>query len=105
MLRSHQEAECEILLRTRVGLAMARPLRPKRSSEAGALAHAKPLSNDYLHKTVRRNLVAYARSSSLDESRLRGVFLAEVKEMGSKAKYDKLAGHLGADSSSFCLVF
>ncbi|CAJ1342864.1 unnamed protein product, partial [Effrenium voratum] len=49
---------------------------------AGVSLHAKPLPNKYLHETVRRNLVAY------------------VQQMGSKAKYDKLAGLLGWNAKS-----
>lgn len=63
---SHPEAECEILLRT----------------QAGAALHPKPLPSNYLHDTVRRNLVSH------------------VKQMGSKAKYDKLAGLLGWNAKS-----
>jgi len=63
---SHPEAECEILLRT----------------PAGAALHSKPLPSNYLHETVRRNLVSH------------------VKQMGSKAKYDKLAGLLGWNNKS-----
>ncbi|CAK9000479.1 unnamed protein product [Durusdinium trenchii] len=63
---SHPEAECEILLRT----------------PAGASLHPKPLPSNYLHDTVRRNLVSH------------------VKQMGSKAKYDKLAGFLGWNAKS-----
>ena len=71
--------------------------------KAGALAHPKPLSNDYLHKTVTclkspyKELIVrcggtwWPTPASLESA----LNPAEVKEMGSKAKYDKLAGHLG----------
>eukprot|EP00439_Symbiodinium_sp_Y106_P022806 s3970_g2.t2 len=49
---------------------------------AGSSLHPKPLPANYLHEAVRRNLVL------------------QVRQMGSKAKYDKLAGLLGWNAKS-----
>ncbi|CAE7737245.1 unnamed protein product, partial [Symbiodinium pilosum] len=49
---------------------------------AGTSLHPKPLPANYLHEAVRRNLVL------------------QVRQMGSKAKYDKLAGLLGWNAKS-----
>eukprot|EP00931_Biecheleriopsis_adriatica_P026252 TRINITY_DN15995_c0_g2_i1.p1 TRINITY_DN15995_c0_g2~~TRINITY_DN15995_c0_g2_i1.p1 ORF type:complete len:1007 (-),score=272.94 TRINITY_DN15995_c0_g2_i1:63-2756(-) len=63
---SHPESECEVLLRTAAGMAL----------------HHKPLPSNYLHETVKRNLVA------------------EIRQMGVKAKSDKLAGLMGWNAKS-----
>eukprot|EP00930_Biecheleria_cincta_P100484 TRINITY_DN92119_c0_g1_i1.p1 TRINITY_DN92119_c0_g1~~TRINITY_DN92119_c0_g1_i1.p1 ORF type:complete len:1012 (+),score=235.42 TRINITY_DN92119_c0_g1_i1:57-3038(+) len=58
---SHQDAECQILMRTAVGQSL----------------HSKPLPSNYMHEQVRRSLIA------------------EVKSLGTKAKYSNLAGSMG----------